>query len=111
MSETTDLPGPVAAFVAAINDADTEAFVALFSADGIVDDGGTEYRGFDGVRRWAGSDAIGAGAHMTILSATTDGDTTRTRFDWRSRIFTGESAGIFELNGALIRRFTIPPSH
>lgn len=51
MSETTDLPGPVAAFVAAINDADTEAFVALFSADGIVDDWGTEYRGFDGDRR------------------------------------------------------------
>lgn len=29
-----DLPGPVAAFVHAINSADTDAFVALFTEDG-----------------------------------------------------------------------------
>ncbi len=39
------------------------------------------------MRDWAGSDAIGAGAQMTVLSAETEGDTTRLRFGWASRVF------------------------
>ncbi|HAN24161.1 MAG TPA: hypothetical protein DCP95_06250, partial [Microbacterium ginsengisoli] len=109
MSDVQGLPTPVAAFVDAINNADTDAFVAVFTEDGLVNDWGTEYRGPDRVRRWAGSDAIGAGARMKVLSATTEGATTTIRFDWRSRVFNGESTGIFVINGELIRSFTIPP--
>lgn len=106
-----DVPAPVAAFVDSINTADTDAFVALFTPDGHVDDWGTPYRGHDGVRRWAGSDAIGAGARMTLLSATTEGDTTTVRFDWRSTVFTGQSTGIFVTRGDRLVSFTIPPEH
>lgn len=63
------------------------------------------------MRSWAGSDAIGAGAQMTILSADTDGDTVTTRFSWRSRVFNGESTGIFRLSGGKVASFTIPPAH
>lgn len=111
MSDQLDLPAPVAAFTRAINDADTEAFVALFADDGYVDDWGTEYRGHARVRRWAGSDAIGAGAKMTILSARTEGEVTTIRFDWRSRVFNGESTGIFTVSGDKLASFVIPPSH
>jgi SnoaL-like domain len=105
------LPDAVQRMVDAINDADTEAFVAAFTPDGFVSDWGTVKAGAEGVRAWAGSDAIGAGARMTILSADTDGDTTRVRFGWRSSVFNGESDGIFVVSGDRIASFTIPPSH
>lgn len=110
MSDVT-VPQPVQAMVDAINAADTEAFVAAFTADGFVSDWGTVKAGPDGVRSWAGSDAIGAGAKMTVLSAEVDGDTTRTRFGWSSSVFNGESDGIFVIDGDRLASFTIPPNH
>lgn len=105
------LPEPVERFVAAINDADTDGFVACFTDDGYVDDWRRVLTGPHGVRSWANSDAIGAGAQMTILSVDTDGDTVTTWFSWRSRVFNGESTGIFTLSGGRIASFTIPPKH
>lgn len=110
MSDST-VPAPVQAMVDAINDADTEAFVSAFTADGFVSDWGTVKSGAAGVRSWAGTDAIGAGAQMTVLSAVTEGDTTRIRFGWKSRVFNGESDGIFVVDGDRLASFTIPPSH
>ena len=103
------LPAPVRSMIDAINAADTDAFVASFAPDGYVDDWGRVLRGAEGVRSWAGSDAIGAGAQMTVLSAETEGATTRVRFDWRSSVFNGESDGIFVIEGDRIASFTIPP--
>lgn len=110
MSDNT-VPAPVQAMVDAINAADTEAFVSAFTADGFVSDWGTVKSGPGGVRSWAGSDAIGAGARMTVLSAVTEGDTTRIRFGWSSRVFNGESDGIFVVEGDKLASFTIPPAH
>ncbi|MBS1905497.1 MAG: nuclear transport factor 2 family protein [Actinobacteria bacterium] len=111
MTEEFSLPAPVTAFVDAVNGADTEAFVALFAEDGVIDDWGTTYPGPDGVRRWAGTDAIGAGAHMSVLTAHTEGAVTSTTFDWRSRKFNGVSAGIFTVRDGLLTSFVIPAQH
>ncbi|MCK0112791.1 nuclear transport factor 2 family protein [Ornithinimicrobium sp. F0845] len=108
MSEIS-LPGPAQRMVEAINAADTDAFVDAFTADGHVDDWGRVLSGADGIRSWANTDAIGAGARMTILSAETDGDTTRVRFAWESSVFNGESDGIFVVDGDRVASFTIPP--
>ncbi|MDQ0645193.1 nuclear transport factor 2 family protein [Microbacterium murale] len=110
MTEIT-LPAPVQALVESINNADTEAFVAAFTPEGFVSDWGTVKAGPEGVRGWAESDAIGAGAKMTVLSADTSGDTTRIRFGWSSRVFNGESDGIFVVDGDKLASFTIPPAH
>ena len=111
-AETPDtLPAPVRRFVDAVNSADTDAFVDAFTEDGFVDDWGRVLRGHEGVRSWADTDAIGAGARMTVLSASVDGSTVRIRFDWRSRVFNGESDAIVELDGDHIAGFTIPPVH
>jgi len=107
----TPLPTPVQALVDAINNADTEAFVDAFTADGFVSDWGTVKSGPAGIRSWADSDAIGAGAQMTVLSAQTDADTTRIRFGWASSVFNGESDGIFVVAGDKLASFTIPPAH
>ena len=105
------IPHPVQAMVDAINASDTEAFVAAFTPEGFVSDWGTVKSGTEGVRSWAASDAIGAGAKMTVLSAETDGDTTRIRFGWSSNVFNGESDGIFVVSGDRLASFTIPPNH
>lgn len=104
-----EVPAPVQTMIDAINEGDTEAFVAAFAADGFVSDWGTVKAGPDGVRGWAESDAIGAGAKMTVLSAETEGDTTRIRFGWSSSVFNGESDGIFVVGGDRLASFTIPP--
>lgn len=105
------VPAPVQAMVDAVNSADTDAFVAAFTPDGFVSDWGTVKAGREGVRGWADSDAIGAGAKMTVLSADTEGDTTRIRFGWSSSVFNGESDGIFVVEGDRLASFTIPPAH
>ncbi|WP_053387362.1 nuclear transport factor 2 family protein [Leucobacter japonicus] len=108
MSEV-QVPPAVQRVVDAINDADTDAFVAAFTADGYVDDWGRVLRGATGVRQWAESDAIGAGAHMTVLEADTEGDVTEIRFTWTSRVFTGESTAFVTLSDDRVAAFQIPP--
>lgn len=105
----TQIPAAVQRVVDAINTADVEAFVAAFTADGFVDDWGRVLRGPEGVRQWAHSDAIGAGARMTVLEADTEGDVTEIRFSWVSRVFTGESTAFVTLVGNRVASFQIPP--
>ncbi|KKI22267.1 MULTISPECIES: nuclear transport factor 2 family protein [unclassified Leucobacter] len=105
------VPAPLQAFVDALNAADTDAFVAAFTEDGFVDDWGRVLRGPEGVRSWAASDAIGAGAQMTVLEATTEGETTELRFAWVSRVFTGESTAVATARGDLLESFRILPNH
>ncbi|PWD51309.1 hypothetical protein C8046_12210 [Serinibacter arcticus] len=110
MSGTT-LPEPVARVVAAINDADIDAFVDAFTPDGVVNDWGRVLTGPEGVRSWGQSDAIGAGARMTVVEATTDGDTTMITFDWRSSVFNGRSDAYVTVRDGKVAEFRIPPSH
>lgn len=105
------LPREVQRLVDAINSADTDAFVAAFTDDGVVNDWGRVLRGLSGVRSWADTDAIGAGARMSVLRASTDGDVTEIAFDWRSRVFNGESTAFVTVRDGLISEFRIPPVH
>lgn len=109
MTDIASVPAPISQFVAAINAADTEAFVDLFTEGGFVNDWGRVLEGHEGVRSWAGSDAIGMGAQMQLLTAHVDGDTVTVTFGWRSRRFNGESTGIFTIAGDKLAGFTIPP--
>ena len=111
MSSDAQAPAPVSAVVEAINAGDTEAFVAAFTAEGRVDDWGRVLTGHDGVRSWAESDAIGMDARMTVLSATTEGDTTTLEFEWSSKKFNGTSTAIVTVGGDRVSSFRIPPAH
>jgi len=102
------LPPVLRAAVNAINAGDEEAFVAAFSPTGHIDDWGRVLKGHDGVRSWARSDAIGANARMTVLEATTAGQTTHIVFDWQSRVFNGRSEAYVTISDALIAEFRIP---
>ena len=102
------LPSALQAAIDAINAADTDAFVAAFAANGLINDWGRVLRGHEGVRSWARSDAIGAGAKMTVVEATTTGNTTHIVFDWKSRVFNGRSQAYVTIVDGLITEFRIP---
>lgn len=102
------LPSALQAAIDAINAADTDAFVAAFAANGLINDWGRILRGHEGVRSWACSDAIGAGAKMTVVEATTTGNTTHVIFDWKSRVFNGRSQAYVTVVDGLITEFRIP---
>lgn len=105
----TDLPPAVERVVTAVNEADTEAFVAAFTADGRVDDWGRVLEGPEGIRSWADTDAIGQQARMEVTSASTDGDVTELQFTWTSNRFTGDSSAFVTVRDDLVAEFRIPP--
>lgn len=107
----TTIPDAVQRVVTAINDADLDAFVAAFAPDGQVDDWGRVLSGSDGVRSWGESDAIGAGAQMSVVESDTDGEVTHLVFDWTSRVFNGRSHAYVTVRGGLVHEFRIPPNH
>ncbi|GAA2542602.1 hypothetical protein GCM10009860_24320 [Microbacterium mitrae] len=101
------LPAAVQRVIDAINDGDSDAFVAAFTDSGTIDDWGRLLTGASGLRQWARTDAIGANATMTVMTAVTHGATTAMRFAWASEVFNGESSGVFEVEGDRVTRFTI----
>ncbi len=105
----TEVPTPVQSLVDAINAGDTEAFVDSFIEVGFINDWGRVLSRADGIRSWAETDAIGKNARIEILTASVDGDTVTTEFDWASDRFTGQSTGIFVIDGERLASFTIPP--
>lgn len=102
------LPAEVQAVVDAINDGDTEAFVAAFAVDGRVDDWGRVLTGSDGVRSWAATDAIGQNARIDVIEATIDGATTHIVFDWSSNRFNGRSEAYVTVAAGKVAEFRIP---
>lgn len=102
------LPPALQAAVDAINAGDTEAFVAAFASDGLVNDWGRILKGHEGVRSWAHSDAIGASANMIVLESKTTGELTHIVFDWQSRVFNGRSQAYVTIADGLIAEFRIP---
>jgi len=102
------LPPALQAAVDAINAGDEESFVAAFSPAGVVNDWGRVLKGEKGVRSWARSDAIGAGAAIAVTAATTSDATTHIVFDWTSRVFNGRSEAYVTIEDGLISEFRIP---
>lgn len=106
---TIELTPAVQRVVAAINAGDTEAFVAAFTDDGMVDDWGRILTGRDGVRSWAATDAIGQNASIEVVAAENVGQTTTINFDWSSDRFNGRSSAIVTERDGLVQSFRIPP--
>jgi hypothetical protein len=56
---STALDGIVAEHVAAVNAFDTDAIVATFAADALVNDARREIVGIDAIRRWVAKEMVG----------------------------------------------------
>jgi hypothetical protein len=64
MSTTVQLQGVVADHIAAVNAFDTEAIVATFADDAVVNDNHREFWGTDQIRAWVAAEMVGD--HVTI---------------------------------------------
>jgi hypothetical protein len=67
-----NLPSIVAEAVDAANAHDTDAFLACFAADGVVNDWGSQYRGVDEIRVWSDREFIGVDVQLSDLVASID---------------------------------------
>ena len=66
----THLPASIRTFIDATNSADSDAFVAAFTADAYLNDWGREFHDHNGVRAWNRTDNIGVHAHFDLIDAT-----------------------------------------
>ena len=69
-------PEPVARLLQAANEHDTDAFLAGFTEDGVVDDWGREFAGAEAIRGWSDKEFIGVDVTLVVVGVTTQGDTT-----------------------------------
>jgi hypothetical protein len=104
---TVPLPAPVQAVFDATNAGDTQAFLAAFTTDGVVDDWGREFRGHDAIRRWSDGENIGVQATWDPTEVVTrDGDHVVTATVGGNG-FNGPSHFTFRLDGDRVSRMTI----
>jgi hypothetical protein len=106
---TTDLPRPVANYIAGANAQDIDAVTACFDEDAVVQDEGQTRQGIAAIREWA--EEVSKKYHPTVEVidvAETDG---RTILASRiSGVFPGSPIALryaFTLNGAKITRLEI----
>ncbi|CDP53388.1 hypothetical protein [Devosia sp. DBB001] len=92
----------------AINRGDTEAFLAFFPEDGVVEDWGRRFSGHAAIRGWSDKELIGAKGTLTIakvLSASPQA--VEVVADWKSSFFSGASKFTFTLDGGKVREMQI----
>jgi hypothetical protein len=108
MTMSLDLPEPVARLLAAANQHDTDAFLASFADDGVVDDWGREFVGDASIREWSDREFIGAGVILSVTATTvgTDDDVTISA-EVGGQGYSGPSHFTFTVRDGLVCRMTI----
>ncbi len=104
---TVRVPPPVDRLVDAINRGDTEAFLALFPPDGVVDDWGRRMVGHAAIRAWSDKEMIGAKGVMTVSTASAKGGTITMDADWKSNFYSGFGSYVFTIEGGKVREMRI----
>ena len=100
-------PEPVARLLQAANEHDTDAFLASFTDDGVVDDWGREFAGAHAIRGWSDNEFIGVDVTLALTTTTTDGDVTTIEAQVGGRGFNGPSHFTFTVRDGLVARMTI----
>jgi hypothetical protein len=100
-------PEPVDRLLNAANEHDTEAFLASFTDDGVVDDWGREFAGAQAIRGWSDKEFIGVDVALTVTAVSTDGDVTTVTADVGGSGYNGPSHFMFTVRDGLVSRMTI----
>jgi hypothetical protein len=103
----SELPEPVARLLDAANGHDTDAFLAGFSDDGVVDDWGREFEGSDAIRGWSDEEFIGVDVTLAVTGITSAGDETTVGAEVGGNGFNGPSHFTFKVRDGLVSRMTI----
>jgi hypothetical protein len=104
----TDTPAkPVDRLLRAANANDTDAFLATFTDNAVVDDWGREFTGQAAIREWSDREFIGQHVTLNITQITCVGEATVVTADVGGDGFNGPSHFSFQLDGDQIARMTI----
>jgi ketosteroid isomerase-like protein len=101
------VPAPVAGLLEAANANDTEAFLAMFTDGGVVDDWGREFAGADAIRGWSDREFIGQRVSLSIDAVQRQGDLTVVSAQVGGDGFNGPSHFSFAIDGDRVSRMTI----
>jgi hypothetical protein len=101
------VPEPVQALLDAANAGDTEAFLAGFSEDGLVDDWGREFVGAALIRGWSDAEFIGKQVTLQIDQIAEHAGETVVTAQVGGNGFNGPSHFSFRVAGELVARMTI----
>jgi hypothetical protein len=72
----TQLAEPIAAYIKATNDHNSDAFLACFTDDALVTDIGRDFHGAVAIKEWSDREVIGANVTFEVTAATVgDGET------------------------------------
>ncbi|WP_436531406.1 nuclear transport factor 2 family protein [Actinoplanes sp. HUAS TT8] len=93
--------------VDAANRNDIEAFLAGFTADGVVDDWGREFHGAEGIRHWSDREFIGKQVSLRVDAVRERGEETAVTATVGGNGFNGPSTFTFRVDGGLVSRMTI----
>lgn len=104
---TPTIPEPIATFFANVNSHDKDAFLAAFTADGVVDDWGRTFTGPSEIEAWSDNEFIGSRGTLTVEEVQDDSGTITVIGDWRSNHANGRSAFTFVTDGGLIAKMSI----
>lgn len=107
MSTDETLPAAVRRILTAVDDLDTDAFVAAFTPDGFVDDWGRKFRGPEGVRSWSDAEFIGKRITFTGTGVSTPGNPVTVVTQVGGDGYNGPSHFTFDVSGDLVVSMTI----
>lgn len=102
-----DLPTPVAALIDAALANDTDAFLACFAPDGVVDDWGREFRGPEEIRGWSDKEFIGVRVSLDVTDVERAGADTTVTATVGGDGFNGPSHFTFAAEAERVTRMTI----
>ncbi|MBL7257577.1 nuclear transport factor 2 family protein [Paractinoplanes lichenicola] len=101
------LDEPTRRLLDAANANDIDAFLAGFTADGVVDDWGREFRGADEIRGWSDGEFIGKQVSLAVEDVRRSGNETTVTAAVGGNGFNGPSHFTFTVDGDLVSRMTI----
>ncbi len=104
---TIDLPAPVRAAIDAANAHDTDAFLAVFTPDGVVDDWGREFHGPAKIRGWSDREFIGVKVRLQVSQVAIEDVNVVVTAQVGGDGFNGPSHFTFQVEGSQITRMTI----
>ncbi|MET4167514.1 MULTISPECIES: nuclear transport factor 2 family protein [Gordonia] len=102
-----DVPAAVQRLLDAVNNGDTDAFLAAFGVTGRVDDWGRLFTGREEIRRWSDAELIGKQATLAPLAALRDAEVVTMIATVGGHGFNGPSTFTFTIDGDEVTQMTI----
>ncbi|EON30564.1 hypothetical protein GTC6_22045 [Gordonia terrae C-6] len=102
-----DLPAPVGHLLDAVNNGDTDAFLATFAVNGRVDDWGRLFAGHAEIRRWSDAELIGKKTSLAPTAALRNGEVVTMTTTVGGQGFNGPSTFTFTIDGDRVAQMTI----